>query len=77
MLIEIGEQDLAEAMAVADAILELLGRAGVKKPILLHGLDGTVWPFVERAFRQGYSTRVGLEDGAALPDGSPASTNAE
>lgn len=77
VLIEIEEQNLADAMAVADAILEVLERARVKKPILLHGLDGTVWPFVERALRQGFSTRIGLEDGAALPDGSPAATNAE
>lgn len=77
VLIEIEEQDLADAMAVADAILEVLERARVKKPILLHGLDGTVWPFVERALRQGYSTRIGLEDGAALPDGSFAGSNAE
>lgn len=77
VLIEIEEQDLAEAMAVADAILEVLERARVKKPILLHGLDGTVWPFVERAFRQGYATRIGLEDGAAVPDGSLAASNAE
>jgi uncharacterized protein (DUF849 family) len=46
-------------------------------PILLHGFDDTVWPFVERAVREGFSTRVGLEDGSGLPDGSVAPSNAE
>jgi len=42
----------------------------------LHGMDATVWPLVDEAFRRGFSTRVGLEDGAALPDGSMAASNA-
>ena len=40
-------------------------------------VDATVWPFVERCAREGYSTRVGLEDGRDLPDGSPAGSNAD
>jgi uncharacterized protein (DUF849 family) len=77
LLIEIEEQTLDEAMSVADGILSVLARAELKKPILLHGFDDTVWPFVERAVREGLSTRVGLEDGSALPDGSVALSNAE
>ena len=76
MLIELNEQNVAEAVAVADGILAVLAKAGVRKPILLHGFDATVWAFVERAFARGFSTRVGLEDGAALPDGAPAADNA-
>jgi uncharacterized protein (DUF849 family) len=74
ILIEIGEQDLGEAMAVADGILEVV--AGVEKPILLHGLDATVWPLIERCAREGLSTRIGLEDGDQMPDGSIAESNA-
>jgi uncharacterized protein (DUF849 family) len=77
VLIEIEEQALDEAMSIADQILSVLARAELKKPILLHGFDDTVWPFVERAARGGLSTRVGLEDGSALPDGSVAPSNAE
>jgi len=77
ILIEIGEQDLGAALTRADAILRLLSRASLRKPILLHGFDATVWPLVERAFALGLSTRVGLEDGAALPDGTIAADNAE
>jgi uncharacterized protein (DUF849 family) len=76
VLVEIEEQELAEAMAAADAILAVLARAGLRRPVLLHGLDATVWPFVERAAEQGFSTRVGLEDGRALPDGTTAPSNA-
>ncbi|AWK88771.1 3-keto-5-aminohexanoate cleavage protein [Azospirillum thermophilum] len=76
VLIEIEEQETEEAMAAADAILSVLSAAGVTKPVLLHGVDETVWAFVERAAREGYSTRVGLEDGFLLPDGLPADGNA-
>jgi uncharacterized protein (DUF849 family) len=76
LLIEISEQDLAEAIAVTDGILDVLGSAGVRKPILLHDVDATVWPFVERALARGFSTRVGLEDGTTLPDGTTAASNA-
>lgn len=76
ILIEIEEQDLAAATAIVNDILELLLRAGITKPILLHGCDAAVWPLAELAFRAGFSTRVGLEDGLTLPDGSTASGNA-
>ena len=52
------------------------GAGGVRKPVLLHGMDATVWPLVDEACRRGFSTRVGLEDGAWLPDGSIAASNA-
>lgn len=77
ILIEIGEQDLASAMAVTDGITAALAGAGLRRPILLHGIDATVWPFVERARRQCWSTRVGLEDGKHLPDGTVAEDNAD
>jgi uncharacterized protein (DUF849 family) len=77
VLIEIEEETLDQAMSVADGILSILARAELNKPILLHGFDDTVWPFVERAARDGFSTRVGLEDGSSLPDGSVAPSNAE
>lgn len=77
ILVEIETQDSAMALGEADAVLSTLVTAGVRKPILLHGVDATVWPLVERAFALGLSTRVGLEDGAALPNGTVAADNAE
>lgn len=76
ILIEIDLPQLEEALAAAEAIRAVLARAGIAKPILLHGFDGTVWPFVAHAATHRLSTRVGLEDGATLPDGSSAASNA-
>jgi uncharacterized protein (DUF849 family) len=77
ILIEIEEPDPAAAHAVADDILATLAEAGITKPVLVHGFDGTVWSFVERAARERLSTRIGLEDGKALLDDREAESNAE
>ncbi|MCQ4633761.1 3-keto-5-aminohexanoate cleavage protein [Shinella sp. CPCC 100929] len=76
ILIEIDEQNLSSAMAIADGIATTLADAGLRRPILLHGSDATVWPFVARARERRWSTRVGLEDGKHLPDGTVAEDNA-
>lgn len=75
ILIEIGEQDFAEAQRIAGAIAAVLARANLQRPILRHGFDATVWPFVTLA-RQRRWTRVGLEDGKSLPDGTVAEKHA-
>ncbi|CAH2404581.1 3-keto-5-aminohexanoate cleavage protein [Mesorhizobium ventifaucium] len=76
ILIEISEQALDEAFAVSDGIEAVLERAGMRRAILLHGENATVWPFVRKAAERNWSTRVGLEDGRQLPDGTTASGNA-
>lgn len=76
VLIEISEQALDEAFAVAEGIETVLQRAGIRRSILLHGENATVWSFVERAAARKFSTRVGLEDGRELPDGGLAAGNA-
>jgi uncharacterized protein (DUF849 family) len=75
ILIELDNQDIAGARAEQAAIEAVLARLPVHKPILLHGLDATVWAFVDAAFARGYATRVGFEDGRTLPDGSIAGSN--
>jgi uncharacterized protein (DUF849 family) len=77
ILIEIEEQDLEKADATANGIAQVLEGASVRRPILLHGIDATVWHFVKRARQQRWSTRVGLEDGRQRPNGEIASGNAE
>jgi uncharacterized protein (DUF849 family) len=77
ILIELDGQDPGEAMAATDAILESLAAGDCRKPILLHGFDATVWQFIGRCAREGYATRIGLEDGKLLPDGRLAGSNAE
>jgi uncharacterized protein (DUF849 family) len=76
ILIETAEQDMAAAQAIADRIAAILDGAGLRRPILLHGFDATVWPFVAIAHQRQWSTRVGLEDGKHLPDGTIAPGNA-
>jgi uncharacterized protein (DUF849 family) len=77
ILIEIEEQDLEKADAIADGIAQILEQENVRRPILLHGFDATVWHFVRRAFLRRWSTRVGLEDGRQRVNGERASGNAE
>ena len=76
ILIEIAEQDEAEALAVAVGIRAVLARADLRPPVLLHGFDATVWRFVELAAQERLSTRVGLEDGCLLKDGMLTPDNA-
>lgn len=76
VLIEIEGQALLSAFQTADEISAVLAAAGLQRPVLLHGFDTTVWPFVERARQRRWSTRVGLEDGKHLPDGTVAPDNA-
>jgi uncharacterized protein (DUF849 family) len=76
ILIEVDEQDPSAAHDVAEGISGTLDRAGIRRPLLLHGSDATVWPMVQLARRHSWSTRVGLEDGKYLPDGSEAPDNA-
>ncbi|MER8630541.1 3-keto-5-aminohexanoate cleavage protein [Mesorhizobium opportunistum] len=77
ILIEIDIWDITAALDEAHGIAAVLERAGLRRPILLHGVDITVWPFVELAHRKRWSTRVGLEDGRTLADGRTAKDNAE
>ena len=76
MLIEVSEQDFDEALAVVDGIETVLNRAGLRRPMLVHGRDATVWRFVALAAERRWSTRVGLEDGKTLPNGATATDNA-
>ena len=76
ILIEMNEQGLDAARKLMDRIVAMLDRASVQQNILLHGFNATVWPFVTLARQRQSSTRVGLEDGKHLPDGTIASGNA-
>jgi uncharacterized protein (DUF849 family) len=62
ILIEIGEQELGKAQGVADGIAAVLDGAGLRRPMLLHGVDATVWPFVaiacQRSGRRGSDWRT-------------------
>jgi uncharacterized protein (DUF849 family) len=77
ILIEIDEQDEQAASRLADQIHAIVIRAGIFRPILLHGFDATAWPLVEHARDRLWSTRIGFEDTCRRLDGSPAQSNAE
>jgi uncharacterized protein (DUF849 family) len=76
-LIEINEQDPAQGVDVAHAIIAILDRAGIRLPRLLHGSDATKWPIYREALRLRLDARIGLEDGALLPSGATAVSNAD
>ncbi|MBS9478629.1 3-keto-5-aminohexanoate cleavage protein [Ancylobacter radicis] len=76
ILIEINEQDAAEGLEVAAAIRKVLARASLDLPILQHGFDASKWALYQDAMMRGLDTRIGLEDGKLMPDGSEAEGNA-
>jgi uncharacterized protein (DUF849 family) len=77
VLMDVEHPKRDEADQIADGIARVLTRANLRRPILLHGYDQTVWHFVQRARQRRWSTRVGLEDGCHRANGQPASGNAE
>ncbi|WMS44122.1 3-keto-5-aminohexanoate cleavage protein [Acuticoccus sp. MNP-M23] len=76
ILIEVISPDPDAARAEYHAITGVLDGAGVTRPRLLHGLDGSAWAMIAEAGRDGLDTRIGLEDALLMPDGTPAPGNA-
>jgi uncharacterized protein (DUF849 family) len=76
ILAEVTDPDPTTTTSTARALLTDLGTAH-GRPILLHGENAGTWPVLRLARRLGLSTRIGLEDTLLLPDGSPASSNAQ
>nr|WP_275979947.1 3-keto-5-aminohexanoate cleavage protein [Couchioplanes caeruleus] len=77
VLVEVLHTPAADAVAVADRILQRLDRRGVAGPRLLHGEEEACWPLVRHAGRLGLPTRVGLEDTLVDETGAPAVDNAD
>ncbi len=65
------------APATARTLLAELARAPHGRPVLLHGHDGGTWPVLQLADTLGLATRIGIEDTLLLPDGTPATHNAQ
>lgn len=77
VLVEIEEQETAAGLHVAHEILAVLNHANLGLPIQLHGSDRTQWSMHDEAVRLGLDRRIGLEDGAELPNGTRAADNAQ
>ncbi|MEV0618870.1 3-keto-5-aminohexanoate cleavage protein [Nonomuraea sp. NPDC050404] len=76
VLAEVTDPDPRTAPATARALLAELGDA-LRAPVLLHGEEAAAWPVLGLAAELGLDARIGLEDVLELPDGTPATTNAE
>lgn len=76
VLAEVVDRNPATMLATADGLLAAIGSAH-GRPVLLHGEDASAWPVLRLARSRGLATRIGLEDTLKLPDGSPASSNAD
>ena len=68
----------ARRVLAADAVSfeDVLGDALPQLPRLIHGTDEAVWPFLDRPYRGGHVSRIGLEDTLLLPSGKVAADNA-
>ena len=77
VLIEINEQEFSAGAEAVRQIMDILDRAEIRLPRLLHGLENTMWPFYREALRLKLDTRIGLEDGKRLPSGAEAEGNAD
>lgn len=74
-LVEPIEQRTAEALASAEAMVDLLRPTGVA--LVVHGHERTTWPVMRWAAAHGHGIRVGLEDTLELEGGRRAKDNAE
>lgn len=74
-LVETITDDPQGAMREYHRVMDILRSADFTLPMLLHGDGGSAWTMVREAARQGYATRIGLEDCLAMPDGSDVSSN--
>lgn len=73
VLVEVMKGGPDEARAIEAA----LDRLGLEAPRLIHGEEDACWPVLRHARANGRDTRIGLEDTLVLPDGTPASSNAD
>jgi uncharacterized protein (DUF849 family) len=77
ILIEPTDNLPGAAVATAAGIEAALDAHGFTSPRLQHGEGVATWAVLRVAIKLGRDIRVGLEDTTVLPDGRPASSNAE
>jgi uncharacterized protein (DUF849 family) len=75
ILLEPFESSTDAALKTLEQVEAVLDAAGLKLPVVFHGLNGTAWDLIDVAAARGYDTRVGFEDILTLPDGSSAPDN--
>ena len=75
-MIEPLDQDPERAVADAEAMEDIVAKAGITLEQVHHGDGIASWAVNERAVARGHSIRTGLEDTLHLPDGRLAPDNA-
>ncbi|MHA7627273.1 3-keto-5-aminohexanoate cleavage protein [Corallococcus sp. M7] len=76
ILVETQSSQPEAACREARTLVELLRATGLARPLLVHGSEGGAWAVLDHAVRQGFDTRIGLEDTLTLRDGRRAEDNA-
>lgn len=77
ILIEPLDLDSQVAMERAAAMERIVTDAGIQLEQVHHGYGIACWDVNLRALQRGHSIRTGLEDVITLPDGTPATNNAD
>ncbi len=72
-----GPQVAPATVANYDALVSAMGQTFPDARWAAHGQGDGAYPVAERAIAAGHHVRVGFEDAIALPDGGPASSNAQ
>ena len=70
-------KEIDQARVTVREIKEVLDRAKIDIPYVLHGTEATTWAIMNDARVLGYGIRVGFEDTLTLVDGTVARSNAE
>jgi uncharacterized protein (DUF849 family) len=77
VLMEPVDRTPAAAVAAAVAAAAELAGHGITARQVRHGYDRATWDVLRAALADGQDIRIGLEDTAVLPDGSPAAGNGD
>jgi uncharacterized protein (DUF849 family) len=77
VLVEPLDADPAAAVAHAEAMENVLADAAIQLEQVHHGDMLASWAVSARGARRGHGIRTGLEDTTVMPDGRPATDNAE
>ncbi|WP_322613659.1 3-keto-5-aminohexanoate cleavage protein [Dermacoccus abyssi] len=77
VLVEVQDMTPDETYEVGRSLVDAVHALEPELAVLLHGEERSTWAAIELAGRLGLDTRAGLEDCLTLPDGVPASGNAD
>lgn len=77
VLVEVQDVTPDETYEVGRSLVDAVHALEPELAVLLHGEERSTWAAIELAGRLGLDTRAGLEDCPTLPNGVPASGNAD